>query len=88
MKRAYAVYRPAVRKRLGVLVSALGRSSSGETLTYIYGPRDPDEAEHLMYPDGLKLNVPTSPWTVVPVGQLTWTLLRPLRRRHSAERLK
>lgn len=83
MKRARATYRHAARKRLGVLISALGELNSGEMLTYVYGPRDPDEAQRLMYPDGLKLSL-GSPFDIVAVGGFRWGLMRRVGGRASA----
>lgn len=53
-------YKTAVANRLGVTFGVLCRVRIN-LWCYIYGPKDQIEAEHCLMPDGLKLQVGTSP---------------------------
>ena len=51
-------YDNAVRRRLGVGLEAVCRLRDGRVVAYVYGPENSDEAERLMYPDGVRYSVP------------------------------
>jgi hypothetical protein len=87
-KAAYRVameaYKNAARRRLGVVIAAAGRLSTGGVVIYVYGPQDPSEAELLMFSDGLKLSLPQVLPAAVAVGNIRSSVLRYLRGRLSA----
>ena len=56
--RARSAYANAVERRLGVSLIAQCAVANAVGVS-VGGPSDPDEAERLMYPDGLKLSVAT-----------------------------
>ena len=67
-ERARNSYIAAVSERRGVL---LGAFCAVETAicAYVYGPRDDDEAERLMFGNGLKLSAPVPLRTATPVDR-------------------
>jgi hypothetical protein len=55
--RAKQAYEEAARRRLGVAIFAVVLSETSFGVC-VCGPKDADEAERLLFPDGLKLSVP------------------------------
>jgi hypothetical protein len=82
------VYERAVGCRLGVAVGALGELSDRRLGVYVYGPSTENEAERLMYPDGLKLIVPAGIVTVRIVGRTRMCFLNWRYGRRAAERTR
>ncbi|HYI10493.1 MAG TPA: hypothetical protein VEK57_15640 [Thermoanaerobaculia bacterium] len=74
--RAKQAYEEAARRRLGVVVSAFAGLPGGALAIYVYGPKKSDEAERLMFPDGLKLSVPQVLRPAKTIRTLTAFLLR------------
>jgi hypothetical protein len=90
---ARRAYEAATTRGFGV--SLTGRCIlNGAIGVYVYGPIDADEAERLMYPNGLKLSIVVTLPKAEVVGPLRWTLLRarqllrPGSIAHSADLLK
>jgi hypothetical protein len=73
--RAVVQYESAVARRHGVLLSGLCVLDD-RLCTYVYGPRDAEEASSLMFPDGLKLSVHQPLLRGVPAGAVHWLILR------------
>ena len=54
---ARCAYENAVGCRLGVGIGALGELPDGRLAVYVYAPATENEAERLMYPNGLKMTI-------------------------------
>ena len=73
--RARETYEQAVRQGRGV--SLTGHCIlNGALCVRVYGPVDDDEAERLMYPNGLKLSVVKELPRAAFVGRIRWAALR------------
>jgi hypothetical protein len=73
---AREAYEHAVGRRLGVAVGALGELPDRRLAAYVYGPSTENEAERLMYPDGLKMTIPERNIVVRFVGRTKMWLLQ------------
>ena len=73
--QASAVYYAAIRRRLGVCISAVCSLPRRRYAVYVYGPESADEAVRLMYPDALKLSFPVELRNGVLCGRIRWFLL-------------
>jgi len=73
-------YNQAARRRLGVLISAAAVLPKNRLAIYVYGPADSDEAERLMFHDGLKLSVPQTIRRGMAIGPPAQFVLRKLQR--------
>lgn len=62
--------------------------ADGRLAFSIYGPRNADEAERLMFPDGLKLSVPQVARSLRTIGAVAAFALRRLHWQSAEERLK
>lgn len=83
LRQAREAYHQAVTQRHGVLLGGLCRVEN-QLCAYVYGPNCEAEAMVLMYPDGLKLKLPTP----LPEGDVVkkswkWRLLQALEGRRS-----
>jgi hypothetical protein len=85
--RAKQAYEDAARRRLGVVISTIG-VADGRLAFYIYGPKNADEAERLMFPDGLKLSVPQVARSIRTIGAIAAIAVRGLRLQSAEEHLK
>lgn len=74
-RRARATYDRAVSRRLGVVLSVVCRVED-RLCAFVNGPSDGNEAERLMYPNGLKLSVPTNLHTATVVRGARWWYLK------------
>jgi hypothetical protein len=73
---ARTIYERAVGCRLGVAVGGVGEIPDGRLGVYVYGPSTENEAERLMYPNGLKITIPERKIFVRLIGGLKMWLLR------------
>lgn len=85
---ARSSYERAVGCRFGVTVGALGELPDGRLGAYIYGPATENEAERLMYPNGLKMTIPERKTRVRVVGRARMWLLRLRHARRVTERTR
>jgi hypothetical protein len=77
-QRAKQTYADASRRRLGVAISAAATLPGPTLAISVYAPRDPEEAERLMFNDGLKLSIPQTLRPATAIGAITTFLLRKL----------
>ena len=82
------IYERAVAHRLGVALGAVGELPDRRLGVYVYGPSTENEAERLMYPDGLKMTVPERNIKVRVVGNTRMWLLRLRYERRNGERTR
>jgi hypothetical protein len=90
---ARETYDEAVRQGRGVSLTA-HCLLNGSLCVHVHGPIDDDEAERLMYPNGLKISIPARPPIATAVSPLRlaalrrWQLLNPEQRQRQIELLK
>jgi hypothetical protein len=72
---AERVYEEGRRRGLGISVEAICADKKS-TFAAIFLPRDEDEAQRLMIPQGLKLGVPVEHRRATVVNALRWAFLR------------
>ncbi len=82
------IYERAVARRLGVALGAVGELPKRRLGVYVYGPTTENEAERLMYPDGLKMTIPERNIKVRVVGNAKMWLLRLRHGRRNARRTR
>jgi hypothetical protein len=85
---ARQTYERAVARRLGVALGAVGELPVRRLGVYVYGPETENEAERLMYPNGLKMAVPERNVAVEIVGRARMWLLRLRHARRKRERTR
>jgi hypothetical protein len=73
---ARQTYELAVARGLGVALGAVGALPDQRLGVYVYGPNTENEAERLMYPNGLKMTIPERNVTVRVVGITKMWLLK------------
>lgn len=85
---ARAPYEHAVACELGVALGAVGELPNRKLAFFIYGPSTQNEAERLMYPNGLKLTAPECAVAIQIISKPKLWLLRFTHRRHGAARTR
>jgi hypothetical protein len=85
---AREVYERAVARRLGVALGAVGELPGRKLGVYVYGPSTENEAERLMYPNGLKMTIPERTIAVRVVGKAKMWLLQLWHAPRSTERTR
>ena len=82
------IYERAVARRLGVALGAVGELPDRRLGVYVYGPSTENEAERLMYPNGLKMTIPERNTSVRVVGNAKMWLMRLRHARRNAQRTR
>jgi hypothetical protein len=85
---AREAYEQAVGRRLGVAIGALGELPDRRLAVYVYSPSTENEAERLMYPDGLKMTKPERNIAIRLVSRTRMWLLQFRYGRRVAERTR
>lgn len=85
---ARQMYERAVARRLGVALGALGELPDGKLGVYVYGPSTENEAERLMYPNGLKMTIPERNIAVRVIEKTKMWLLQLRHARRNTERTR